>query len=293
LFLQTQQFSYAEEPNKNVPSTIIPTVGQVGKISKIKTILKGIKGLSKTKSDDLVEKLVTKGEDVGIVKKGNLLEELTLSISKNYSKWGLSKVEEADEIVSILMKNIEKADAEHILKSLDDLVQNGTEFKNIKQTITETGKYKQFGDGSKWTLKYLTDNKNLYKEKILEFELPENIDELGMRYFDVIDKTSPNNWIYYEFKSVSKVPPSNFAKQFMKDLTKADNLDQIKWIFDGKKKPTGTGGKGFEDAMKNEIKLLFETKDLTIKKQLKGISEKMTGFDDIEVLKNDIINDFN
>ena len=41
--------------------------------------------------------------------------------------------------------------------------------------------------------------------------------------------------IYYEFKSVKNLPPSNFAKQFLKDLEIADNLDQIKWYFDGSK----------------------------------------------------------
>ena len=39
------------------------------------------------------------------------------------------------------------------------------------------------------------------------------------------------------FKSVIKVPPAHFADQFLKDLTNKDvtSLDQIKWIFDGKK----------------------------------------------------------
>ena len=54
-----------------VGSTVIPIVGQVGKVSKIskaKTVLKGVEELSESKADDLVEKLLTKGEDVGIVK---------------------------------------------------------------------------------------------------------------------------------------------------------------------------------------------------------------------------------
>jgi hypothetical protein len=55
-----------------VASTVIPIVGQVGKLSKVsktKTILKGVEELSETKADDLVEKLITKGEDAGIIAK--------------------------------------------------------------------------------------------------------------------------------------------------------------------------------------------------------------------------------
>lgn len=147
------------------------------------------------------------------------------------------------------------------------MVESGATFTKIKQTIAETGKYKHFGDGSKWTLKYLTDNKNLFKGKTLEFELPANIDDLGMRYFDVVDKSAPNKnaWIYYEFKSVAKVPPAHFAEQFLKDLQNADNLDQIKWIFDGKKNPAN-----FKTNMEKVIKNL-ELGDNLAKKLLPGV----------------------
>ena len=42
---------------------------------------------------------------------------------------------------------------------------------------------------------------------------------------------------YFEFKSVRKVPPTNFNEQFVKDLLNDDveRLSQIKWIFDGEK----------------------------------------------------------
>ena len=76
-----------------------------------------------------------------------------------------------------------------------------------------------------------------------------------MRYFDVTDLSDVTNKIFYEFKSVSKVPPTDFSKQFLKDLSHKDvtSLDQIKWIFDGKKNPTGTRGKTFEKAMEVAI----------------------------------------
>ncbi len=57
-----------------------------------------------------------------------------------------------------------------------------------------------------------------------------------MRRVDVVVRMGENSRpVYYEFKSVKNLPPSNFAKQFLKDLEIADNLDQIKWYFDGSK----------------------------------------------------------
>ncbi|MFB9121666.1 hypothetical protein ACFFUE_10765 [Bergeyella porcorum] len=53
-----------------VASTFVPVVGQVGKASKIsktKTVLKGLEELSESKADELVEKLIVKGEGTGII----------------------------------------------------------------------------------------------------------------------------------------------------------------------------------------------------------------------------------
>ena len=36
---------------------------------------------------------------------------------------------------------------------------------------------------------------------------------------------------------MAEVPPGHFAEQFMKDLTNANSLDQIKWMFNGAKNP--------------------------------------------------------
>jgi len=79
-----------------------------------------------------------------------------------------------------------------------------------------------------------------------------------------VDISAPNKniWIYYEFKSVAKVPPAHFAEQFLKDLTNKDvtSLDQIKWIFDGKKNPAN-----FKTNMLHAIDNLLLTDDLAKK----------------------------
>ncbi|UOH78892.1 hypothetical protein MT996_05335 [Ornithobacterium rhinotracheale] len=64
------------------------------------------------------------------------------------------------------------------------------------------------------------------------------------------------------------IPPGKFAEQFIKDLSRRDvnSLDQIKWIFNGAKKPIGKDGKVFKETMEKAIDNLPITDDLTRKK---------------------------
>ena len=55
-------------------------------------------------------------------------------------------------------------------------------------------------------------------------------------------------------------------------------------MFDGKKNPVD-----FKTNMEKAIGNLFNSKDPSVQKQL---SEKMIGFDNINVLKSEIMNDF-
>ena len=61
--------------------------------------------------------------------------------------------------------------------------------------------------------------------------------ELGGRFVDLSDISNQNKKIFFEFKSVATVPPTHFDIQILKDLTNANSLDQIKWIFNGAKNP--------------------------------------------------------
>lgn len=61
-----------------------------------------------------------------------------------------------------------------------------------------------------------------------------------IRKVDVKDLTNSEAPILYEFKSVQSVPPGQFNSQFLKDLSNPDvsSLNQIQWIFDGRKAPS-------------------------------------------------------
>jgi hypothetical protein len=57
-----------------------------------------------------------------------------------------------------------------------------------------------------------------------------------------------------------RVPPGRFATQFMRDLHYADELSQIRWIFDGAKNPPN-----FRANMMRAIDNLPLTDDMAIK----------------------------
>ncbi len=65
------------------------------------------------------------------------------------------------------------------------------------------------------------------------------------------------NMVYYEFKSVTNIPPKNFAEQFLKDLEIANDLSQIKWYFDGRKTSTLNKELFLEELEKVEIDSKF------------------------------------
>ena len=86
---------------------------------------------------------------------------------------------------------------------------------------------------------------------------------------------------YFEFKSVSKVPPPPFNDQFVKDLLNGDvkKLNQLKWVFDSKKFPEGYDFKG-------KMKKAIEKMDMP-KEALKKFGARTE-----DELKNDIIKNF-
>jgi hypothetical protein len=78
-----------------------------------------------------------------------------------------------------------------------------------------------------------------------------------------------------------EVPPLNFNEQFAKDLLidEVTNLNQLKWIFDGKKFPEGYDFKG-------KMKKAIEKMDIP-----NEALEKF-GKESVDEVKNDIIKNF-
>ena len=118
-----------------------------------------------------------------------------------------------------------------------------------------------FENGAEWTLRYINNHVDEFAGggKKLYFEVVEDAVE-KIRRVD-LEVVSGRNKIFYEFKSVQKVPPSHFIDQFSKDLMLASDLSQIKWVFDGKKVPAE---EDFERAaqLRDEIKKLELTEEM-------------------------------
>ena len=129
---------------------------------------------------------------------------------------------------------------EGVLNNLDKLG-NNLVAKNIKvedfnklfAELYESGAKR---DGANWIVNYIANNGDEFANKTIKFEEYIN-SELGGRFVDVTDISNQSKKIFYEFKSVAEVPPGHFSEQFMKDLTNANSLDQIKWMFNGAKNP--------------------------------------------------------
>lgn len=155
-----------------------------------------------------------------------------------------------------LFNNIESA-----FKELDLSKVKGID--KIKSELKKT----KFGEmiGANWTLEFMGKNSDLFKgfDDII-FESIEKIDEIkGIKIRRIDVKVVKNNIpTFFEFKSVKPpIPPKGFAEQFLKDLKidEVASLDQIKWVFDGKK-IDGIIQQDFINALKSSKNDLFNSK---------------------------------
>ena len=159
----------------------------------------------------------------------------------------------------------------------------------------------RWAEGMEWTMRYLNKH-GLKKGSSFEVRVKYADDvEFKGKVGNKIDRKTdlqvcPNGpevggCTYFEFKSVSEVPPKNFNDQFVKDLLNDDvkDLSHIKWIFDGKKIPAGSD---FKKEMTNAIKAVFKNSDNedALKKAAKKILKNTKATK--ESLENAIIANF-
>ncbi|PXX18885.1 hypothetical protein [Hoylesella shahii] len=135
---------------------------------------------------------------------------------------------------------------------VDYIGKNGIDAENLSGLLTRLSSGSDATRmGEAWVLKYLSGNTdNLKSATKLTFEKRENIAGLGMREADLVVEKGKQT-IYYEFKSVEGIPPTDFIEQFTKDLTRPGfTQDNLKWVFDRTKVS--------EDAVKRGIRPYVE-----------------------------------
>ncbi len=218
----------------------------------------------------------------------DLIDDALSAILKshpNFSKLGLS-ASELDEFKLLLNTKMPNS-ASDIFGGLKSHLDAGTSFENMQQMISGLkNDWGNFSDGSKWVFNYISSTKGLtqFGGKKIRFELPTNT-ELGLRRIDVADVTNPTNIILYEFKSVQTPFNSTYAAQFVKDLSEANSLSQIKWLYDGAK---------VNSFNKTQILNLIENSTIpqsTITKYLPGV-QNATKADLVDLIDADFDNIF-
>jgi hypothetical protein len=171
---------------------------------------------------------------------------------------------------------------QQLLKGYDELVTSGTKFENISQLIVDLEKEgTNFAVGARWVQKYIVNNADEFKGVTVTFEDALKAGE-KIREVDVaVKKVGDAKRIFYEFKSAKNLPPDNFADQFIKDLglPEAENLNQIKWIFDGGKVTSLDKAKFLDELRKVDI--------------AENVILKWTGGDDVNKLIKLIDDNFN
>ena len=203
-------------------------------------------------------KLLKNAGRTQLMKNADVLETLTrIRANKNLKKIGAT-----DELLAKI-QGVEWVSYEQVLNNLDlfanNIAKNNVTLNDFNKVLNQLTQEVSKRDGANWIVEYLAKNSDQFKGKTIKFE-EFNSTTLGGRFIDVTDETFSFNKIFYEFKSVKTVPPKDFAEQFMKDLSNADNLSQIKWIFNGSKNPVD-----FKKNMLEAIDKLPLTENLAVK----------------------------
>ncbi|TDX11690.1 fibronectin type III domain-containing protein [Flavobacterium sp. S87F.05.LMB.W.Kidney.N] len=238
-------------------------------LSKLKDLLKDI-----TASTDLQD-FVKQGKDF-------TKEWLILEAYPSFRKLGVH----IDKISSILAKgHVSVDDLTTILTVNKGLGKRATDLTNFLNDLDHFALYARqdgFGsiisglkahwfngagaDGANWVIAVIRkEGDNVFVPSRTNFEVSALANT--RRYDAIVGETGNKSAKYFEFKSYSKVPPTDFAKQFLGDLSNGDIVDlkQLQWLFDAGKNPPD-----FASNMKKAIDNLEITDDMA-KKFLKDV----------------------
>ena len=150
--------------------------------------------------------------------------------------------------------------------------------KGLKLLVNNLGHTESsFREGAEWTLRYLANNTDKFTgASKVSFEVLEILPDGRKRIADMVVEYPLENKVYYEFKSVKNLPPKDFIQQFSKDLARLNaEMDNLKWVFDGKKIQSKDLEKLVADIQmllsKQATTMSKREKDVLIKKILKEV----------------------
>ncbi len=179
-------------------------------------------------------------DDAGYASKkadpASLEKVVTLLDNPKLAQSGLNEDTVKDLIAGNRKAGAGSAALDDLTDGLNNLVNNGTRLDNTSRLISDLNKGGNFAEGAGFILRDVTGSGSKFANKTVVFE--ETIaTDTGIRRVDVVVREAGKKDIFYEYKSVSSVPPAGFKDQFAKDLANGNvtSVDQIRWKFDGKK----------------------------------------------------------
>lgn len=130
-----------------------------------------------------------------------------------------------------------------LAEGLDELAMRNVSFDGFDKVVSDLNKGNNFGVGAGYTLQNIIDNADNLDGSRIKFEDTIRVGETAAtRRIDVT--VIESSWfglskknVYLEYKSVGKLPPQHFGKQFVNDLLNTDvkELNQVQWRFDKSK----------------------------------------------------------
>ena len=154
---------------------------------------------------------------------------------RNFKAFGLT-----DELLGRIASTINTDGYAQIVSNLRVFIDKfaPNKIKGLELLVNNLGHTESsFREGAEWTLRYLANNADKFTgASKVSFEVLEILPNGGKRIADMVVEYPQGSRIYYEFKSVKHLPPKDFIKQFSKDLARLNaEMDNLKWVFDGKK----------------------------------------------------------
>ena len=159
---------------------------------------------------------------------------IELRAHRNFKAFGLT-----DDLLGKISSTVNTEGYAQIVTNLRTFIDkfDHNKVEGLNKLVSFLGDQKQsFREGAEWTLRYLANHADEFTPASkISFEVTGHLDK-GTRVADIVVEYPNLAPIYYEFKSVTVLPPNRFVEQFSKDLSRPNfSIDNLRWVFDGKK----------------------------------------------------------
>ena len=234
-----------------------------------------LRGISHSNIIDAQELLIRSGHPKLAQQVDALRVVVDIRNHRNFKAFGLT-----DELLGRIASTINTDGYAQIVSNLRVFIDKfaPNKIKGLELLVNNLGHTESsFREGAEWTLRYLANNADEFTgASKISFEVLEILPNGRKRIADMVVEYPQRSKVYYEFKSVKNLPPKDFIQQFSNDLTRPNfNIDNLRWVFDGKKIQSKDLEKLLPDIQmllsKQAPRMSKRQKDALVKKILKEV----------------------